>query len=88
MAITSKIDSDLSLLIENEKRELARGYLLEMWEELREEGLEPELLATEFVESTLKRLAAECGGPEATRLISRVTQLDEMGLLPETRSIQ
>ena len=79
---------DLSSLIENEKRALARECFFEMWEELSEEELEPEIIAEECVEAALKRLVAERGHQVVSQLISHFKQLDEMGLIPEKRSLQ
>lgn len=81
-------NSDLSELIEQEKRALARECFNEMWDELTDEHLGPEMIAEECVEAALQRLVAERGEHVATKLISHFKQLDEMGLLPENRSLQ
>ena len=86
--MNSEIPEDIDILINNEKRALVEECFLEVWTELTEEGIDPAVIAEIFVEAALKRLVREKGNEHASRLLAHFRELDEMGFLPPTRTLQ
>ena len=83
-----EVSQDIDTLIENEKRALVEECFREVWAELTEEAIDPALIAETFIESALKRLVVERGNEQASKLLAHFRELDEMGFLPSTRTLQ
>lgn len=88
MSVTIEKNRSLEDLIENEKRALVRECFSEVWEELRLEDIEPKAIAEIFIDAALKRLIDERGDKEATRLIAHFKELNDVGFLTQTHSLQ
>ena len=80
-------NDDLKSLIEREKRNLADEYFNEIWEAAQEDGIDGNIMAEAFIEGALSKLSEE-NSVEVSRLIAHFKELDEMGLLRGTRTIQ
>lgn len=83
-----EIPENLDELIEQEKRSLACEYFEEAWLEMREDGLSAKLIAEVYIDLALKKLILEQGGSEATKLITYFKELNEMGFIQGSRTIQ
>lgn len=84
----SNTNDNIDELIEKEKRALALECFREVWSELSEEGIDSAVIAEVFVESALKQLVLERGNQRASELLAHFRELDEMGFLPSTRTLQ
>lgn len=84
----SNTNDNIDELIEKEKRALALECFREVWSELSEEGIDSAVIAEVFVESALKQLVLEKGNQRASELLAHFRELDEMGFLPSTRTLQ
>lgn len=80
-------NDDLKTLIEREKRNLADEYFNEIWEAALEDGIDGNIMAEALLQGSLSKLS-EDNCVEASRLINHYKEMDEMGLLRGTRTIQ
>ena len=87
-AMKSNTTENIDDLIEKEKRALAEECFREVWSELFDEGVDSAVIAEVFVESALKQLVIERGNERASKLLAHFRELDEMGFLPSSRTLQ
>lgn len=81
-------EDDLQMLIEEEKRALARAYAIEGWESGIEEGIDPDMLARNMVRAILEAAEAETGGMTAGRIIAEMQEAEHAGDFLRHRTVQ
>ena len=82
------IPENIDELIEKEKRSLAGEYFEEAWQGMQQDGLSADIVAEVYIDLALKKLISEKGGSEASKLIAHFKQMDDMGFIPATGTIQ
>ena len=79
---------EIDELIEEQQRELARQYFAEIWENAVADGIDTEIVAEVIIERSLHEIARHQGNNAASRLISHFNELDKLGFLPVSQTLQ
>ena len=87
--MTKKISqADFNIIIEKEMRSLARDYFDELWNELEEANLDASVIGEALIERILEKVASQQGEASASKIVSHIAELEQLGTLCGPRILQ
>jgi len=77
--LSKKTLKNESGLAHEEQSEIMQQWFCELWEDAVEQGLDPEIIARVVIEGAVRELVHNSGEKAASRLVTRMKELEEHG---------